>query len=549
MATSSAMNTSNQYVKYKISITQNSRDINNNKSSVTVSVNFYRTNTGYTTYGSGTVYCKINGTQYSAAVGPSQKITENGIVLFSKTLDIPHNADGKKTLTCSAWISLNTPLTSSEQSYSQELTAIPRQANLTAAPNFSDEQNPTITYSNPAGNSVASLRVCIANSAMNGTYANWRDVSKTGTSYTFNLTEAERNAIRNATPNSTNLSVNFMIETTIGSNIYYSNITKTATIVNSTPVIEPTVTVTDTLTKTLTGNSDTVIKGISSANYVIGARALKGATINGQWVQNGSIQKNETSGSFTNLESGYFLFAASDTRNLHARAAINKGFIDYIKLTCNISDNIPDTSGKMTVKCSGNYFNGSFGAVANTLTVQYRYKTQGGNYSGWVDMTVSKSGNTYTATATLTGLDYKLAYVFQTRAIDKINTSGINSAEKTVRSTPVFDWGENDFKFNVDVFDKYDKEIFSPLLGGIGGQCKVVSGDWNTACGNQTGFYMGNNLANRPTDMNTVDGWFYVIHLVHNETFKTQIFLSFGQNQIAIRSMNAGNWSGFTRII
>lgn len=126
MATSGAMSTSNDRVKYTITITQNSQDVNNNRSNVTVSVRFYRTNTGYTTYGSGTVYCKINGTTYSASVTPSQKITNSGIVLFTKTLNISHNADGTKTLTTSAWISLNTPLTSSEQSYSQTLTTIPR---------------------------------------------------------------------------------------------------------------------------------------------------------------------------------------------------------------------------------------------------------------------------------------------------------------------------------------------------------------------------------------------------------------------------------------
>jgi hypothetical protein len=120
------MVTSNDRVKYKITITQNSQNVNNNTSNVTVSVRFYRTNTGYTTYGSGTVYCKINGTTYSAAVTPSQKITNSGIVLFTKTLNIPHNADGTKTLTTSAWINLNTPLTSSEQAYSQALTTIPR---------------------------------------------------------------------------------------------------------------------------------------------------------------------------------------------------------------------------------------------------------------------------------------------------------------------------------------------------------------------------------------------------------------------------------------
>ena len=131
MATSSAMSTSNQYIKYTISITQNSQSIANNTSNVTVSVRFYRTNTGYTSYGTGTVYCKINGTQYSAAVTPSQKITNSGIVLFTKTLDISHGSDGKKTLICSAWISHDV-VTSSEQSYSQALSTIYRASTVSA---------------------------------------------------------------------------------------------------------------------------------------------------------------------------------------------------------------------------------------------------------------------------------------------------------------------------------------------------------------------------------------------------------------------------------
>lgn len=126
MGTSAAMSTSNDRVKYKITVTQNSQNVASNTSNVTVSVRFYRTNTGYTTYGTGTVYCKINGTTYSASVTSDEKITNAGIVLFTKTLNITHNADGTKTLTTSAWISLNTPLTSNEQSYNQALTTIPR---------------------------------------------------------------------------------------------------------------------------------------------------------------------------------------------------------------------------------------------------------------------------------------------------------------------------------------------------------------------------------------------------------------------------------------
>lgn len=129
MANSQNMNTSNDFIKYRISVTQKSQDIVNNKSSVQVSVFFWRTNTGYESYGTGTVYCKINGTTYSASVTSSQKITSGGITLFDKTVDVPHNSDGTKTLTCSAWIS-HEVVTSNEQSYSQTLTTIPRASGI-----------------------------------------------------------------------------------------------------------------------------------------------------------------------------------------------------------------------------------------------------------------------------------------------------------------------------------------------------------------------------------------------------------------------------------
>ena len=125
MATSNAMSTTNDKIKYKITITQNSQSVANNTSNVTVSVRVYRTNTGYTTYGTGTVYCTINGTQYTDSITSSDKITSSGIVIFSKTLNISHSADGTKTLATSARIT-HDQFSSSSQSYSQKLTTIPR---------------------------------------------------------------------------------------------------------------------------------------------------------------------------------------------------------------------------------------------------------------------------------------------------------------------------------------------------------------------------------------------------------------------------------------
>lgn len=125
MATSSAMSTTNDKIKYKITITQNSQSVANNTSNVTVSVRVYRTNTGYTTYGTGTVYCTINGTQYTESITTDDKITSSGVTVFSKTLNISHGADGTKTLATSARIT-HQQFSSSSQSYSQKLTTIPR---------------------------------------------------------------------------------------------------------------------------------------------------------------------------------------------------------------------------------------------------------------------------------------------------------------------------------------------------------------------------------------------------------------------------------------
>ena len=146
MGTSSPMSTSNQYVKYEIGISQNWQSTVENCTSVNVWVNFWRTNTGYETHGTGTLYCKIDGTLYTVSVNSSQKITNSGITLFSKSLLIYHDANGTKNLNVSAWINLDTPLTSNEQSYSEALPNIPRQASIVDVRDFNVEEMHRVIY-------------------------------------------------------------------------------------------------------------------------------------------------------------------------------------------------------------------------------------------------------------------------------------------------------------------------------------------------------------------------------------------------------------------
>jgi len=132
LADSQDMSTSNSYVKYHISVYQNSQSTTNNTSQVTVDVYFWRTNSGYQTYGDGNLYVTVDGTTYTQAISSSQKITESGIILFSQTFTINHNSDGTKTLTCSAYINLSGVLTSSNQSFSYTLTQIARRATISS---------------------------------------------------------------------------------------------------------------------------------------------------------------------------------------------------------------------------------------------------------------------------------------------------------------------------------------------------------------------------------------------------------------------------------
>lgn len=126
MAVSGNLSTSNSRVKYNITVTESNINTSANTSDITVQVKFWRTNTGYETYGTGTVYVTVDGTQYTQAVTSSQKITNSGIVLFKKTVTITHNSNGAKTVNVKARISLGSVLSSDYQGFDVALTTIER---------------------------------------------------------------------------------------------------------------------------------------------------------------------------------------------------------------------------------------------------------------------------------------------------------------------------------------------------------------------------------------------------------------------------------------
>ena len=204
----------------------------------------------------------------------------------------------------------------------------------------------------------------------------------------------------------------------------------------------------DAATLALTGSSDKLVKYYSDAKITFGAAAVKSATLKSKKVTCGS-KSLTADGTMQDVESGTFSFSVTDSRGNTTTKTVTKTLVNYVKLTCNISSGVPDGEGNFTFTVSGSCFNGSFGQASNTLAVEYRYREEGGSYSDYAAMTVKQSGNSYTATVEITGLDYQKAYQFQARATDKLET--VTTPEKTVKSLPTFDWSGTDFNFNVPV--------------------------------------------------------------------------------------------------
>ena len=338
------------------------------------------------------------------------------------------------------------------------LDKIPRGASVTAAPNFNDEENPTMTYSNPAGSNVTSLQACISLTGSADDIA-YRDISKTGTSYTFELTEAERNVLRNATLSGSNTrTVYFYLKTVISGNTYYSNVAKTLTIVNATPSISPTVYDVDATTVALTKNSDVFIRGYSDLQYQMTATPKKGASISSYAVTCGSKSANTATGTFTDANADKVVLTATDNRGLTGTYEWPIEVVEYFPITCNFKageitlDTGDGTTATAKVSIDGTFFNSTFGAdgVANELVIEVKHT---GTNDEWVTLTDGLvpivNGNKYSLDITVRGLNYRVPITFQCRAMDKLTSA--TTGEQTLHLVPIFDWSDEDFNFNVPV--------------------------------------------------------------------------------------------------
>lgn len=456
--------TTNRYVQPKISWV-GVQDITGNYTDVTATLAFSRTNTGYTTYGPWAGGITINGTRVAGSKQISITYNSNTFTMTA-TVRVPHNPDGSKSITISADGGINTVFSIVSCSATVELDSIPRQAYIDATHSldFTDLDSPTVYFNNPAGSAVK-VQFCI--SWTGGDDIAYRELDDYSHNYyTFNFTSEELNALYNATlSGSTSRYVTFYVTTIIGNSRYESTAKGLFTVTDCVPDLNPTVIDDGDASYLLTNDRNKLIRYFNYPKAIFNATAKKGASITERFVTCGSqpLSAEGDYAQFNNVDSNVFVFTVIDNRGNRVEKTVTMDMIDYVTLTCNseIEPELnPDNTAAIHFTANGSYFKGSFGAVVNTLGVEYRYKTNTTDYPVdeegneiWIPVTptILETEGKYSATGTISDLDYRSTYTVQVRAKDAVYYWGVSAKDAVIKIVPVFDWGEHDFNFNVPV--------------------------------------------------------------------------------------------------
>lgn len=373
----------------------------------------------------------INGVQVYSGGKYSDFLDYKEHTLGSGELKIQHDSDGKKSFSISSftgWLYSNHNYKSDGAKY--DLPAIPRQATITAADDFTDLDNPTIKYSNPAGNAVTELMACIS---LTGAVADiqYRAIPKTGNTYTFPLTDDERDVLRNNTVNERE--VIYHIRTRIGDGTYYSTLKKKLTIAES-EYTKPTVSMDVSINNGYLPSkfADMYIQGKSRVDVKISAEGKYNATIEDYVAMvdgEGYYSSEFTSNVIESSGDVFVMGQAKDSRGFTNTPAELINVVEYSKplvipvdgensVLCYRSDlqgNRTSNSTFLWIKATKSYYDLS---GVNTCRLQWRLKPATDQWDDaehrWAILPEVGTGLVHA------GLDLKESYTVQIRAIDDI---------------------------------------------------------------------------------------------------------------------------------
>lgn len=445
--TSEAFGTSNQFIKYRITVTENSYSVENNSSNVTVSINFYRTNTGYTTYGNGTVYCFIYNDTYSQTVTSSDVITNSGINLFTKTLDIPHNEDGTRNLNVAAYIS-HERFTSDSHDFYVDLTTIPRASELTYPTtwNLGDELSFTIDRKSSSFRDTLSYYCSYTEDGVQKAYSG--DIltksSATSAKFTPPLDWARHS------PNVIRGMASFTLSTYNGSGTKIGSTTKNSWFtIPKTVIPSCSISISDTSSISVPSGKKSCLEyfgkyvsGVSTIHAEITANGAYGSTI--QSYSGSYLGISFSTQSFDIPTSGLsgacqIDAAVRDSRNRKNSASASASIAAYsppkvtalsVRRCKSKTDSTEDEQGNYTQVTYGYEIVNVAGTNKNAKSIVLKYKTTSGSESEWITQNLTASAYSGTGSIILETLADN-SYVFSFTVSDSISSSSKSTSVST----------------------------------------------------------------------------------------------------------------------
>jgi len=233
--------TTNNYIYGTLNWTS-TLDSLNNKSSVTASMTlrkyYHEPDSVQPTSGTGTWTLFINDVPYTINTAKSFVFNADTIVI-SNTLDVPHNEDGTKVCSIRVTGGIDgTSYTSTDCQGTATLDTNIVKATILTAPDFTDLENPTITFSNPK-NYPIQFKI-EDTTGYNNLIVTEKFVDYEGDSYTFNLTTEQRDILRVASQDYSYFPIRFTVCTYIpaesGSPTYFSWLDKSMHVTAGSPV-------------------------------------------------------------------------------------------------------------------------------------------------------------------------------------------------------------------------------------------------------------------------------------------------------------------------
>lgn len=360
--------------------------------------------------------------------------------------NIPHNADGTKTLSIQgSFTTASIYISGGSVSASVELPAIARAATLGATDaQIGKTSVIAVSVKNPdclhsIGYRFGSLSGYLTEDGQLSS----QEVRMTATSIPFTVPESFYWELPEAQSGICTLTcTTYREDAQLGE-------AQTATFTVSTvegdcrPLVSGSVEDINPVTLALTGDKTVLIKGFSNARCVINAQGQKGAAITEKTV-GGVAAEDEVE--LEQVEQIPVLQAV-DSRGYVTQFTPDVMLLEYTRLTSNSSVSRDDpTSGNATVTLMGSCYAGSFGAVDNSISVSYRINER---EAVQVQPAITFEKGMYMGSFPLTGLDYANAYTLELTVSDAL--MAVSKTMSIHKGTPVFDWGEENFVFHVPV--------------------------------------------------------------------------------------------------